>query len=248
MFTAVLVEDDKNNRDYAIEILKSSHPEINILGEYDNVSESISAISKLKPQLLLLDIDLKDGIAFEILKSIPSYDYRIIFISAHQDYALQAIKFSALDFILKPYSPSELIEAIDKVIDSLKEDQYQKKIEAFFSNFETKSKKLVLKTSDAIHVLGIQDIIRIEADNYYSKVYLADGGDVVVSKTLKEFERLLQGYNFIRVHQSHLINLDKIKYFDKRDSGGIVMVNGDNVPVSSRKKQSIFNIIDKLSI
>ncbi len=248
MYTAVLVEDDKNNRDYALEILKSSHPEINILGEYDNVVDSISAITEFKPQLLLLDIDLKDGVAFEILKAIPSYDYRIVFISAHQDYALQAIKFSALDFILKPYSPSELIEAIDKVIDSLKEEQYQKKIETFFSNFDTQSKKLVLKTSDAIHVVKIEDIIRIEADNYYSKVLLCDNTDIVVSKALKEFERLLQNYNFIRVHQSHLINLGKIKYFDKRDSGGIVMISGDNVPVSSRKKQSIFSIIDKLSI
>ena len=248
MYTAVLVEDDKKFREYALEILKSSHPDINILGEYDNVKDSIVAITELKPQLLLLDIDLKDGVAFEILKSIPNYDYRIIFISAHQDYALQAIKFSALDFILKPYSPSELIEAIDKVIDSLKEDQYQKKIETFFSNFDTQNKKLVLKTSDAIHVVKVEDIIRAEADNYYSKVLLLGGESILVSKTLKEFERLLIDYSFVRVHQSHLINLEKIKYFDKRDSGGIVMENGDNIPVSTRKRQSIFNAIDNLSI
>ena len=248
MYTAVLVEDDKNNREFALEILKSSHPDVDILGEYDNVVDSISAITELKPQLLLLDIDLKDGVAFDILKSIPDYNYRIIFISAHQGYALQAIKFSALDFILKPYSPSELVEAVDKVIESLKEDQYQMKVQTFFSNFDTQNKKLVLKTSEAIHVVKIEEIVRIEADNYYSKVVVLDGKSIVVSKTLKEFERLLMDYNFIRVHQSHLINLSEIKYFDKRDSGGIVMGNGDNIPVSTRKKHSIFEIIDKLSI
>jgi two-component system LytT family response regulator len=245
----VIVDDELFARQSVEIIIKDAFPDIEIAGQADSVKSAVQLIKALKPELVFLDVDLPDGSGFDVLNLLKPVGFKIIFITAHQEYALKAIKFSAFDYILKPVSIVELTEAVNRVISENEHNNQQLKLDAFFNNFEnirTEVKKIVLKTSESIHLINVPDIIRCEADNNYTTFYLANGERIIVSKGLKDYEDLLVNYGFFRVHQSHLINLKYLSRFDKREGGFVVMTDKTHVPVSQRKKQKLMEVFDGL--
>lgn len=246
----VIIDDEPLARQTIQCIVSENFPNINVVGEAGSVKSGIELIKNNQPDLVFLDVDLTDGSGFDILSSIQPIDFKVVFITAHQEYALKAIKFSAFDFILKPVCDAELVDAVKRVKDTTDTDNQTLKWEAFFNNIsgiKEKSKTIVLKTSESIHLVQVADIIRCEADNNYSTFFLVSGEKIVISKGLKEYEDLLANDGFFRVHQSHLINLDYILRFDKKEGGFVVLTDKSNVPVSQRKKQKLLEYFENLN-
>ena len=215
------------------------------LGE--NVQTAIQAIEKVQPDIVFLDIQMPDGTGFDVLKSLKDKKFEVIFITAHEEYAITAIKFSALDYLLKPVDPEELRNATEKALKTIEIKEQESQFEALQNNILPNSKKrLVLKTHESVFVVELEQIIRCEADKNYATFLLTGGKKIVVSKTLKEYEILLSAYNFLRVQQSHLINLDFIERYDKANGGIVVMKDGAEVPLSHAKREQFFNLLDKL--
>ena len=246
----VLIDDEPLARQTLAALLNSQLPQLQIVGEAGAVSEAVRVIQETQPELVFLDVDLKDGSGFDVLNLLKPIQFKLIFITAHQEYAMKAIKFSALDYILKPVSTDELVAAVNRVNSEFKEKNQQLKLDAFFNHYqgvEGEGKKIVLKTSESIHIVNIQHIVRCEADNNYTTFFTVEGEKIIISKGLKEYEDLLSGYGFFRVHQSHLINLNYISRFDKKDGGFVVLTDKTQVPVSQRKRQQLFEIFEHLA-
>ncbi len=246
----VIIDDEPFARQCIELIINENFTDINIVGQAGSVQKGVDVIKANKPDLVFLDVDLTDGSGFDILTKLKPITFKIIFITAYQKYALKAIKFSAFDYILKPISTDELIDAINRVDSDFGAENQKLKWNAFFNNISelnNETKKIVLKTNESIHLIKITDIIRCEADNNYSTFFLQNGEKIVISKGLKEFEDMLSGFGFFRVHQSHLINLNYILRFDKKDGGYIVLTNKSSVPVSQRKRQKLLDFFEGLA-
>nr|WP_319776201.1 LytTR family DNA-binding domain-containing protein [uncultured Sphaerochaeta sp.] len=249
MTRAIIVEDEQHSAETIKQILEQKVTDLEIVGHTKTVNDSIEQINILQPDLLFLDIDLPDGTSFDILQKIDYKKYKIIFITAHEEYAIKAIKFSAFDFILKPFDPMELIATVNDVLKEKMNEDYELKFQAFFTNFNNSLqgiKKIVLKTVEKIYIVDVKDIIRCQSENTYTNFFINNGRKIIVSKNIKKYEEMLTDYGFMRVHQSHLINLNYISYFDKSEGGAIVMSDNSNIPVSSQKKQKLFKYLDEL--
>lgn len=249
MTSAVIIDDEPHARQAIRSIIQLQAKEINILGEAGSVAKALLLIRDKKPQLLFLDIDLPDGNAFDLLKQIEYHRYRIIFITAYKEYAIQAIKFSAFDYILKPVNPLELIQSIKNCLTQDDTNNYKEKFQAFFSNFNNilpGQKKIVLKTAEKIHVVDIKNIIRCESDNVYTTIFTNTEQNILVSKSIKHYDEMLSSYGFMRVHQSHLINVNYISYYNKQYGGLLVMSDNSSVPVSNQKKSILFKYLESL--
>lgn len=249
MIKAIIIDDEKNSREVIAEILKECFDEIKIVAQTGDVKSSIKEIKNHKPNLLFLDIDLPDGTGFDILKNVEYSNIKVIFITAHQEYAIEAIKFSAFDYILKPFNSGELIKTVQRVLDEQTAKNNTLRFEAILSNFGNslpELKKIVLKTSDRIYLVNVKDIIRCEAENNYTNFHLSNGNKIMVSKTIKTYETLLAEHEFLRVHQSHLVNLNYIQHFDKPDGGLLVLSDNSTIPVSHQKKVQLLEYFSSL--
>ncbi|HPE19303.1 MAG TPA: LytTR family DNA-binding domain-containing protein [Tenuifilaceae bacterium] len=249
MINAIIIDDEAHARQTIRAILKSSCDDVNIVAEAANVAEAVNGIKQFQPQLLFLDINLPDGNGFDILKQVDHKNLRIIFITAYQEYAIQAIKFSAFDYILKPINPKELIETVRKAIDEENTFGYEERFQTFFNNINQatpEKKKIVLKTADKIHVVDIKNIVRCESDNAYTTIVVNTGKSIVVSKSIKSFDEMLSSQGFMRVHQSHLINTNYISYYNKHEGGFLVMSDNSNVPISNQKKPLLIEYLESL--
>jgi len=249
MIRAILVDDENLPRETIKSIISQNFNEIEIVAEANSLKSGIEKIKKHKPDIIFLDIDLQDGTGFELLEKLKPVDFKVIFVTGFHDYAIKAFKFSALDYILKPVNSEELKDAINRAITDINSDNQSIKLDALFANFHNLSqetKKIVLKTQESIHIVNVQNIIRCQSDNSYVTFFLNDGKKVMVSNSLKDYEEILSPYGFYRIHQSHLININCILRFDKKDGGLIVMVDNSQVPVAQRKKQELMDLFDKL--
>lgn len=250
MINAIIVDDEKNSREVINQILIDCFPNINVAAQCSNVREAVKDIKNLKPDLLFLDIDLPDGSGFDILKNIDYKNIKIIFITAHHEYAIKAIKFSAFDYILKPVNSGELIETVQRVIDETELEDGNVRVKAMLENFNASSKELknlALKTANKIYLVNIDEIIRCESQNNYTVFYIEDGTKIMVSKTIKTYESMLAGHQFIRVHQSHLINLKHVRAFHKPEGGMLVMSDDTSIPVSKNKRAILMQYFSSLS-
>lgn len=251
MIKALLVDDEPRARETLRAILERFFPEVSVLGEASGVEEAFVAITNLKPNTVFLDINMPDGTGFDLLKMFDNeMDFKVVFVTAFEEHALEAIKFSAFDYILKPINTNELRAAIEKLSTTLEEsDEISVKLKTFFENVETPSqgkKKIVLKTNESIHLVPIQSIVRCEADGNYTKVLLDNQPKLLISKSLKYFEDMLQEFGFVRVHQSHLVNINHIVRVDKIDGGVLAFADGAQVPISVRKREQLLKMLSDL--
>jgi two-component system LytT family response regulator len=246
MIRAIIVEDEKMSRETLTRMLEKYCPQVEIVATAEGYRSGIEMIKKFRPDVVFLDIQMPDGSGFRLLEEIDEVDFEVIFTTAFDQFAIKAIKFSALDYLLKPIIPQELVNAIEKVEQKRMEFRKTRNIEIFLENMKSKednTQKIVLSTSDKIHIIQVDDIIRCESDNYYTQFFFTDGKRLMVSKTLKENEELLSQHNFIRPHKSHLINVKYIKSFLRQEGGYIIMTDGSKIPVSRRKREKIMDIL-----
>ncbi len=247
MLTAIIVEDMPD----ALQLLKSdlevNHPEIKIIDTAQSVVEAAKSLRNTEPDILFLDIMLGDGTGFDVLEIFPELKSKIIFVTASDEFAIRAFKFAAIDYVLKPYSNDELAQAIAKAKKQIQPNKERLNIlKDTLSAPEQKPDKISLHTLDKIIIVGLDDIIRCESDSNNTIFYLQDGQKIFVTKTLKYFADMLKNYQFLRVHQSHLVNLQCISAFIKTDGGYLMLKNGENIPVSVRKKNEVMEILDQL--
>ncbi len=244
-----VIIDDESAFINTLNVMIKEHPEFKIVGTARSVKEGIVLINSLKPDIVFLDIQLGDGLGFDVLKETSSLNFIVIFVTAFDYYAVEAFRFSAIDYLLKPISSDNLKEALDKVNERIDERGLRSKIDLFLNNYHSRekhNKKIVLKELDTHHVLSVDDIICCSAEGSYTKFYIKGNIRIVVSKHLKEYEKLLENYDFIRVHRSHLVNINKINKYEKRDGGILSLEEEIKVIVSVRKKDKISSILKDL--
>ncbi|MBN2172711.1 MAG: response regulator transcription factor [Bacteroidales bacterium] len=249
MLKAVIIEDEKKSRETLSGLLNLYCKNVEIAGEADGVYSGVKLIKDKNPDLVFLDIQMPDGSGFKMLEMLEDINFDVIFTTAYDQFAIKAIKYSALDYLLKPIYPDDLVDAVRKA-ETKKEQRSDKTgIDTLLDNLKRpldEPPKIILSTSDKINVIRIDEIIRCESDNYYTLFYFKNGQKLLVSKTLKENEELLSEYNFIRPHKSHLVNMMYITGFQKSDGGFILMSDGSKVPVSRRKKEKVVEIISNI--
>lgn len=246
MLKGIVVEDEKHSRETLIGMLERYCKNVDIIAEADSYRGGLEVIRKHDPDVLFLDIQMPDGSGFRLLEELDEINFEIIFTTAFDQFAIKAIKYSALDYLLKPIDPDELVNAIKKVEQKRSSQEVNQNIQVLLDNIKTKESdphKIVLSTSEKIHIIETDQILRCESDNYYTNFFLMDGKTILVSKTLKENEELLGDHNFIRPHKSHLVNVKYIKGFLRNDGGYIEMTDGSRIPVSRRKREKIIEII-----
>jgi two-component system, LytTR family, response regulator len=248
MLRAVVIDDIDQIRRENIALIALNCPNVTVVGEADSVATGIDLIRQVSPDLVFLDIGMRDGTGFDLLQQFKPIGFKVIFITGFEDFAIRAFRFSAIDYLLKPLDVQDLVEAVKKAEDSFDKETTDTKYNNLFNNFERPKnhQKLILKTADRIYSVGIQDIVTCEADKNYTTFSLFDGSKIVVSTTLKEYENLLTPYGFFRPHQSHLINMAHFDHFIKSEGGTIVMKNKTTVPLSVRKKEQFLVVLDQI--
>jgi two-component system LytT family response regulator len=251
--TAILIDDDPILRSGMKGLFSMVAPEVEIVAEAEDVQSGIAAIEKWKPQLLFLDIQLNDGTGFDVLEyftqSTTRLESQVVFITAHEQYAVKAFRFSALDYLLKPVDPDDLRSVVEKVKKSQDDSTGISHVELLLENIKRQTnsfKRIALTNSDGIHLFEIADIIRCESEDNYTTFYIRNNKPVLVSRTLKEFEELLRDHGFVRIHQSHLINLTFLKSYVKKNGGYVIMADQTHLPISQRNKERLQELITKI--
>lgn len=249
MINALIIDDEPE----CIEILKrtitASGEEIKVLATFTDPREACRQIDKLQPDLLFLDVEMPSMNGFEVMKTLGNPKLSVIFTTAYEKYALQAIKSSALDYLLKPIDPEDLHSAIQRFKEKQTGAALNKQVEVLMNNYfnrGTAGKKLALPTANGLEFIPLSDIIRIEADGSYSRIHLKEKSELIVSRNLKEMQEMTDGYNFLRVHQSHLVNLALVKRYIKGDGGALIMEDKAEVNVSRAYKEELIRRLREL--
>ncbi len=245
--TAILVDDLPAALKLLENDIQQKHPSISIIGKAAGVVEAAKLLRKQQPDILFLDIMLGDGTGFDVLEIFPNLRSKIIFVTASDEFAIRAFKFAAIDYVLKPYSEEILPQAIEKAKQHIQPDSEQLNVlKDSISAPNQRPKKISLHTLDKIVVVDLDDIVRCESDNNYTQFFFQDGSKILVTKTLKSFSDMLKNYQFLRVHQSHLVNIKYVKAFIKSDGGYLILKNKNTVPVSVRKRAEVIEALNTI--
>jgi len=245
MIKAVIIDDEQSSIDLTSGMLGFYKDSIILAASGNSVEEGYQLIRRHKPDLVFLDVRMEDGSGFDLLDKLGSIDFKVIFITAHNEFALKALRYSAMDYLLKPLSPIDFSEAVRKAMQAIDHDEVNLQMKTLLHNISMQQqhqRKMVFKTQEKIYSIDTSDIIRFESEGSYTTVYLTEGKKIIVSKIIKEFEEMLAPEGFIRIHQSHLINRNHIFCFEKQDSV-ITMKDNSTVPVSTRKKEMVLHLI-----
>ncbi|MEO9870559.1 LytR/AlgR family response regulator transcription factor [Ekhidna sp.] len=247
----LLLDDEVNARDTIKAYLSRFSGADFDIRETDSISDAQAILKEFKPDIVLLDINLKEGTGFDLLSliGIDNITFKVIFITASDGFAIKAFKFNAVDYILKPVNPLEFDQTIQKTIKSLDKLPSENQLKNLEDNLSDESRfldRIVLRDQQQIQLVKTQDIIYCSSENNYTMFHMVDGSTLVISKTLKEYDDLLTKKHFFRSHRSHLINLDHFKKYDKREGGSIQMQNGTIVPLARNKKDIFMKLIERV--
>lgn len=248
MIKAIIVDDEKHNIENLNILVKRHCPDVMIAGSAENISDAKVLIESLKPDVVFLDIQMGNSTGFDLLKNISERNFEVIFVTAYDKYGIQAVKFAALDYILKPIDSNELVLAVDKVKEKLAAKQSNEQLDFLVDYLKQNGKpaKIALPQQQEVRYVPVADIVRCEAQNTYTWFFLSSNDKILVSKPLKEYDELLAPHNFIRCHQTHLVNPAFVKSFLKEDGGGLLLQNGVKIPVSKQKKDYVKEALNKL--
>lgn len=249
MIKAVIIDDEKDSVDTLKWKLENYCPDVKVIESFNDPAEGVSYLKMNPPDLLFLDIEMPMLTGFDVLEELGrNISFDIIFTTAYDNFGIQAVKFSALDYLLKPVQNKELKEAIEKHIKKSKQKISSEQIDVLLNNVQAEKKgrggKIALASKESIEFVDPQDIVVCEASSNYTTIYLAEGRKRVISKTLKDFEDMLKPFGFFRPHNSHLINLARVREFIRGDGGYIVMENKMKIPVSKNRREEL---LDQLS-
>lgn len=240
-----VIDDSPDARATLANLLKNQFPFAEI-HEADGVQSGLQLIRKIKPEVIFLDVMMTDGTGFDLLAKIPHPDFKIVFVSGYDTFAVRAFKFSAVDYLVKPVVESELIETITRLSRALTQQGLNLMLQALqFNNDQSRKKKqLILRDTDNVYAIDVDDIVRCQSDDNYTTFYTINQKPIMVTRSLKEFDEMLEGFNFFRVHQSHLINLNFLAKFQRKEGGFAILKDGTEIPVATRKREPL---LEKLS-
>lgn len=250
MIKAVLVEDQLEGINNLKNILKEHCPDIRVIAQAGSIHEAVEIFSTrdLKPDVAFLDIHLKDGLVFEALNQLPKVDFEIIFVTAFEKYAIKACQYSSIGFILKPIDADDLMDAVKRISVNNGNGEMHRRYELFSKIYNNPNafEKLSISAIDGIYFVHIKDVLRLEAEDNYTHIFLKNGNKITASRTIKWYEELLEPMNFYRVHKRHLINLNYMQKFVKGDGGYLVMDDGMNIEVSRRRRPAFMEQMRRL--
>ena len=243
MIRAIIVEDEKNSQELLKDLIEQYCEGVEVVAIAGSVASALRAIEDHKPDLVFQDIELPDGDGFQVLEQASPLDFDVICTTAYDQYAMRAFKFAATDYLLKPVDIEELAAAVKRVVDKHSEGNPtppdHNNLSALLQNIrniQQPFRRIVLPTSNGFTVVDPKDIIRCESDRNYTFIFLNDGRKILVSRTIKEYDEMLEDYNFFRIHQSHLINLHYLKNYTRGRGGYVELTNGTTLDVSARRK------------
>jgi two-component system, LytTR family, response regulator len=246
MISAIIVDDEQKGRESLKMLINEYSPQVEILALCSNVADAYTNIVKLNPDLVFLDIQMKEETGFDLLKKFDKVNFEVIITTAHSNYAITAIKYSAIDYLLKPIDIAELKESVNRVVEKKSAPDLLQRLGNLIENVKVSSVedyKLAIPSSDGLMFIKATEIIYCEAEGNYTNFFLRNGKKNIVSKTLKEYENILNNHQFFRVHHSYLVNLKEIVKYTRGDGGFVTMSNGVNLDVSKRKKESFLERI-----
>lgn len=247
MIKAIIVDDELGARESLSKMLEKNCKQIEVVAKVDSMLSAFEAITNKEPDLVFLDIEMPNGNAFDLLEKFKNINFNIIFTTAYDHYAIKAIKFSAIDYILKPIDPEELVNAVKRFeAQRGQKATLDKQYKTLLSNVrpENKLKKVGIPDGDGLVFINLSDIIRCDSDGNYTFFILTSGKKIIASRTLGEYEQMFADDNFFRIHRSHLINLEHVKKYIKGEGGYVVMTDNSQVEVSRRNKT---DFLEKLS-
>lgn len=225
--TAIIVDDELHGRENLNILLENYCPEIKVLGKAESVIIAKELVKKNNPDVIFLDINMPVLDGFDFLEDFDDRNFMIVFVSAHSEYGIKAVKSGAADYLLKPINIKELKQTVKKLL-TLKNKNDKEKL-------YTENDKLIIPDSHGFNILIINDIIRLEAEGNYTKIFLKDNKSLTITKTLKDFEDSIINDNFFRIHKSHIVNIHLIKEYKNIDGGFITMIDGSKIEISRRK-------------
>ncbi|WP_269234244.1 LytR/AlgR family response regulator transcription factor [Flavobacterium flavigenum] len=242
MYKTIIIEDEQRLREALSIMLEMTAPdEIQVVAYAESVEEAVKLIDRLKPDLVFMDIMLKDGTGFDVLQQISFNSFHLIFTTAYEQHAINAFKYSAIDYLLKPIDPEELKTAINRIALLQERVLEKQQLTELQTNLSKTPDRIILPTQEAMYVVKLEQIIRCETSGSYTTFFLTDGRKIIVSKPLKNYEDLLEPPAFFRIHQSHLINVNCIVSYSRE---GMVQMNDKSfIPISRAKKEQFFKLM-----
>ncbi len=241
MIKTVIIEDDPMSLDILKDLIADNFTQLEIVSTYDNVKDAVRGMSKQEVDLVFLDMELPDGRGFDVLSGLGEINFEVIITTMHDVFMLEAIKHSAIDYLMKPVNDTALVSAVERF--ALKIQKLQAKIDSS-SKHSVKSSRLVIPNQQGLTLTEISDIIRLESDGAYTHISLKDGSKIMASKNLGHFEEELSSHNFFRIHHKHLINLDCVKTYIRGDGGKVILNDDSSVEVSRRKKDDFLKTLE----
>jgi two-component system, LytTR family, response regulator len=243
----LIVDNEANLRKAIKELIRISGFSYTQIFEATGVHEAVEQISKHHPDIVFLDVEMEDGTGFDLMKQLANPQFELIFVTAHNKYAIDAFQFSAIDYLLKPVDPDKLHTSLGRAVSNIKTKSLGEQVQVLLQQLNGKSekgKRIVLKDIDNIYFVKTEQILYCMAEGTYTRFILENNKQVIVSKNLKEYENILEPLGFVRTHHSYLVNPDKIVMYDKADGGALVLEGGKSVPVSQRKKETVMQILE----
>jgi two-component system LytT family response regulator len=244
----ILIDDEISNLENLRTLLEKYCPQVTIIATAQHVSDAVDVIEKYSPDLVFLDIQIGRQTGFDVLKLLPKRNFEVVFVTAYEQYGIQAVKFAALDYILKPIDIEELVNAVNKAEHKLATQIQNIQIDFLLQQLKKTEKnvsKIALQMQSEIRYVTLSEIIRCEADNTYTHFFLSNNEKILVSKSLKEYADLLRPNGFLRTHQSHLVNPKYVKSWLKEDGGVLLLMSGEKIPVSKPNKENVKQALQK---
>ena len=251
MYKAIIVEDELHSRELLKKMLAMFCPDVQVTALASSVNEGVKAIKEHAPDIVFLDVEMQTGTGFDLLQQFPDPSFGVIFTTAYDHYAVKAIRFSAVDYLLKPIDAEELQQAVKKITHKKDTGISAAAVKTLLSNLQKpagSTQTITLATSEGLEFIPLHDIIHIEANGPYSNFFLAGNRKIIVSKDLKEYEMLLGEHQFLRIHNSHIINIKEVRRMIKTDGGYAVMSNGAQLIISPKKKEEFLQMIGENNV
>jgi two-component system, LytTR family, response regulator len=247
LITAILVDDELSNLNNLRHKLEEFCKTVRVIAVSQKPEEAIYMIRDLRPDLLFLDIEMPQMSGFGMLEELGEYNAEIIFTTAYNQYAIDAIRISAFDYLVKPVSIGDLQNAVNRLA-TIRSSHTKERLDILkesVADVRSADNKIAVPTADGLEFIKIMDVLRIESSSYYSKIFFLNGKTLLVTRLLKDFEEILLPYRFFRVHNSHLVNLRYIQKFSRADGGQVIMENGDIINISRRRREEFLNLFHR---
>lgn len=249
MLKAIIIDDEQGSRETLEHLIKDFCKDVEIVAMADGVESGISCIKQFQPDVVFLDIEMNSATGFDLLRKFDDIFFDVIFTTAYSNYAIKAFKFSAVDFLLKPIDIDDLRNAVDKVRNRKQKENHNSRFELMMHNIkqaDPEKQRLAISTMEGLVFINAVDIIRLEADGAYTGIFQKNGQKMITSKDLKLFEEILDKNQFVRVHNSHIINLSEVQKYVKGEGGYVVLSDGSHVDISKRRKEHFLSKINKV--